>query len=423
MAPHRCLRSRQRGVATLAVVVLLLLALGLAIVAAQRAIGVEQRTSENQYRSTQAFEAAEAGVDWALARLNDATPIDDDCRPSAAPGAIPFRDRHLPFDAAAGAARPATWDDGGIVTPLAAACVHGEAGWRCSCPGSGAPLLDAPARGPTAPAFSIAFAAGPRDGIVRVVATGCTRSSGLCAPVGDDAHEASARIETAFALLPGLRAAPQAALTARTSVVAGGAPLGVHNRDAASGLALHAGGSIVAGALRLTVPAGSAAGESVLAGDPTLAGLDGDAFFARYLGMDVRSWSEQPAVTRVACDGDCSAAIAGAAATGATLIAIDGDLALAGPLALGTPERPVAVVASGTARLRGAVTIFGALLADGIDWHSATAPAALVRGAALSAAGYAGDAGADIVYDNEILDRLRRGSGSYVRVNGSWKDF
>ena len=34
-----------------------------------------------------------------------------------------------------------------------------------------------------------------------------------------------------------------------------------------------------------------------------------------------------------------------------------------------------------------------------------------------------GDAAADFVHDAAVLERLQRGSGSLVRVNGSWKDF
>ena len=119
----------------------------------------------------------------------------------------------------------------------------------------------------------------------------------------------------------------------------------------------------------------------------------------------------------------CGDAVARAIDDGASLVAVDGDLELTGPLTLGSVGQPVAVVASGAARLSGDVTLHGLLFARGIDWRGASAPGALIRGAAVSSAGYAGDASADIAHDRRVLERLKRTRGSFARIAGSWKDF
>jgi len=412
---------RQRGAATLVVTMLLVFAMLLVVAFANRNLVVEARASANQYRSTQAFEAAEAGLEWALAKVNDATPIGDDCRPSAAVGAQSFRDRQLRYDGARFG--PATWNDAGLPVPLQAACVRGDDGWECSCPAAGAPTFVAVAARATAPAFTIELAAGAKPGLVRAIATGCTRSDAVCAATSDAGHEAAARIEASFGLVPGLRAAPVAALTARGNVDAGASALGVHNLDlAAGGTAVHAGGNVTGDALRLDAPAGSALDGSIISNDPTLAGLSGDPLFARWFGMDKAMWMTQPAATRIACSGGCAIAVTDAVAMGRRLLAIEGDAALEGPISLGTPERPIVLVATGALRLRGAVTLHGVVVAASIDWRDAAA-GALVRGAAIADGNYSGDAAADFVHDASTLTRLQTGTGSFARVNGSWKDF
>ena len=60
----------QRGAASLIVVMLLFFVLSLTAAYANRHLIFEQKTSANQSRSTAAFEAAEAGIEWALAQLN-----------------------------------------------------------------------------------------------------------------------------------------------------------------------------------------------------------------------------------------------------------------------------------------------------------------------------------------------------------------
>lgn len=417
---HTSIRH-QRGAAALVVTMLLVFAMLLVVAAANRNGVVEARSSTNQYRSAQAFEAAEAGLEWALAKLNDRTPIGDDCLPSAVPDALSFRERRLRYDGTGFV--PATWDDAGTPAPLQAACVRSDAGWSCRCPAGGAPVLDAPAGAATAPAFRVEFAAGAKPGLVRAIAIGCTRGDAPCAATSDAGHEAAARIEVGFGLVPGLRAAPVAALTAHGNVDAGGAALGLHNLDlAAGGTAVHAGGTVSGDFLRLTAPAGSTLEASIVSGDANLAALSGDRLFARWFGMDKAAWMAQPAATRIACRDGCTSAVANAVAAGSRLLAIDGNLALDGPVSLGTSERPIVLVATGSLQLRGAVTLHGVVVAASIDWRDAAA-GALLRGAAIAEGDYSGDAAADFVHDATLLARLTGGTGSFARVNGSWKDF
>ena len=414
----------QRGAASLLVTTLLCLATILIVAYANRNIVVEARTSANHVRATQAREAAEAGAEWATARLNDAAPVGTDCLPGAGAGARSARDLWLRFQGDEGTVAATRWDDAGTLVPLRSACVRRGAGWSCSCPAGGVPSLPAPLGTDTAPAFVVELAAGPAPGLVRIVSTGCTRSDSACLASADASHEARARVEVTVALIAALRSAPAAALSVRGDIDAGAAALGAHHRDGASGgLALHAGGAISGSALRLTAAAGSAL-DGVLAGnDAALAGLDADRFFARYFGMSRAAWAAQPAVARISCSGDCTTAFASAVAGGRRLLHVDGDLALAGPAVFGSADDPVAIVAGGTITLSGAVTIHGVVHGAALRWDDAVAPGALIRGASLSGGGYAGNAAPDFVHDAAVLARLHTRAGSFVRINGSWKDF
>ena len=414
---------QQRGVAALLVTTLLCFATLLVVAYANRNIVVEVRSSANQVRSAQAREAAEAGIEWALARLDDDGRVGPECRPSADAGALSSRQRWLRFEGSAGRIAAATWSDAGSPTPLRAACVSTATGWTCSCPASGAPSLPAPIGNVDAPAFVVEFTATATPGIVGIVATGCVNGSGVCAATAEAAHEASSRLHASFALLPALRAAPAAALTVRGSVDAGAAALGAHDHDAGSaGLVIHAGGSVAASGLRVTVPAGSSLADSVVGNDASLASLDAAAFFARFFGMAIGAWSMQPAVTRLACDGDCTSTVATAVAAGRRLLFVDGDLALAGPMVLGTADDPVAIVARGDLRISGNVTVVGVVHAASLRWDDAAAPDAALHGAAIVGS-YSGNGAADIVRDEAVIARLETRRGSFVRVNGSWKDF
>lgn len=415
----------QHGAAALVVTMLLFFAMVLVAVFVNRNLVFEQRSSANQYRATQAFEAAEAGLEWAQAQLNDPARIGADCLPSASPGATSFRARYLGYTPATAAFTPLTWLNAGGPTALRPTCVRGASGWACSCPATGAPVLAAPAGNDPAPAFSLQFAAGPKPGIVRLVSTGCTRLAGACLAGSAASVDAVARVQIDFGLLGGLRTPPAAALTLRGAFDADTAALGVHNPDPASGIAIHAGGAIAAGQARLGTPAGASLDGALVGHDAALAALTPDQFFAAFFGLDKAAWERQPAVAQIDCRSACTAALAAAANEVGhnPMIWVEGDLALAGPLTLGSATQPVVIVVSGALRIDGAVTLHGVVYGQSLAWDHTSGSGALLRGAAIAEGDYRGDGAPELFRDAELLALLKGNTGSFVRVSGSWRDF
>ncbi len=419
-ARHRL--RREGGVAALALTMLLLFALLLGVAFVNRNLVFEQRASANQYRSTQAFEAAEAGLEWALARLNDPRRIGADCLPSIDADAISFRDRHLAWNVTTAIYTAATWIDAGTPRPLQPTCVHGAAGWDCACPADGLPVLAVPTSDAPAPAYSVQVLATPRPGQVRLLATGCSALAGPCRPGDTSAPDAIAQVQVLVGLLPAVRTPPAAALTVRGSVMADGASFGAHNRDAASGgVAIHAGSEVNAAAAHLSQPPGAAPATAVVRNDAALASLAPARLFAAYFGLDRRNWANQPGVHRIACVDDCAIALATAIDSGATRMHVTSDLRLAGPLVIGTPQRPLAIVVDGGAVLEGAVHLDGLLYAAALRWEPGGT--GLVRGALIAEGDYSGAGAPEIVYDSSVLSRLKSGTGSFARISGSWRDF
>lgn len=418
--------KKQRGVAALIVVLVLLLAMVLAAVFTNRNLVFEQRTSANQYRATQAFEAAEAGVEWALAQLNANQRIGADCEPSADAAASSFRSRYLSTAPTTGLLTPTVWNHAGAATPLYASCVRADNGWSCSCPVNGLPSLPSASSSASAPAaaFSVQFLPTGKPGVVRVVANGCTQLAGACAPGSTSRADASAKIEAAFGLVAGLRTPPAATVTTRAGFDAGSATIGLHNADPATGIAVNAGGAVDAAQARLTPPAGAPKTGLLIGHDTALAALSAERFFSAHFGVDKAAWASQPAVTRITCALDCAAVLGTvvAAAADAALIHVDGDLVLAGPITLGSAQKPVVIVVSGAARFDGAVALHGVVYAGSLGWHN-TSGGAYVRGALLSEAGYQGNGAPELFYDPCVLAALNHTSGSFARVNGGWRDF
>lgn len=414
----------QRGAAGLIVTMMLFFVMVLVALFVNRNLVFEQRSSANQYRSTQAFEAAEAGIEWAQAQLNANQRIGADCEPSPDLAASSFRSRYLSIDPVTAAIKPTTWVQGGVATPLQPTCVRTGSGWSCNCPSAGLSALNAPSGNMPAPAFVLQFLSVGQPGLVRVSATGCNNLDGACRPGSTSTADAAAHIDVLLGLAPGLRTPPAAALTTRGKLDAGNAAVGLHNVDPSTGLAVHAGGSVVAPNARWSGPAGASLSSALAANDAALAALTSDHFFARHFGLDKTAWRNHPSVKLIHCSGDCSDAVSNAVAASAdaALLWVDGDLTLVGPLVLGSLLKPVLIVASGDVRINGAVALHGLVYGSALKWSSATS-GAFVRGAVLIEGDYNGDGTPDLAYDDEVLARLSRATGSLVRVSGSWHDF
>lgn len=429
---HRGIRLRalaaapQAGAASLVVLLMMLGASLLLAAWSQRHVLTELRIAGNQVRRAAAFEAAEAGLAWAQAMLNQPAAIGADCRPSTASGGESFRTRHLAPPDEAGWLRPRPRTPAGTPRPRQMLCARGGSGWRCACPGADAATLTV-AGDETEPSYLVEFAPAAAPGAIDVVATGCNHLARPCLPGAADRADAVVRLRVTLALLPALRTPPAAALTTRGDIDAGASSLGLYNADAASGgLAGHAGGRIT-GALRLRTAPGATRAAALLGGDEALAGLDATAFFARHFGVDPTQWALQPGVQTLSCPGtSCSAALRALAEGGAdgVRVAMPGDQRLDGPVQIGRAERPVVLVVEGTLTLSGAVEFHGLVHARQLRWDDAgPGSGALLHGAALVEQDYGGNGAPDLVRSASVLRRLQQRDGSWVRVPGSWRDF
>lgn len=423
----RVRRARQAGAASLVVLLMLLGASLLLAAWSQRHVMTELRIAGNQVRRAAAFEAAEAGLAWAQAMLNQAAAVGADCRPAAAAGSTEtFRARYLDPPDETGRHPPRPRSPIGTPLPRQMLCAHGASSWRCDCPGAHAASLGT-VGDEASPSYLIEFATAGTPGAIDVIATGCNHLARPCLPGASDRADAVVRLRVTLALLPAVLTPPAAALTARGDIDASAAALGVHNADAASGgLAAHAGGRIT-GSLRVQTAPGAPRAAALLGGDTPLASLDPTAFFARHFGIDRAQWALQPGVHTLACpEGACNNALRTAVDSAAEVarIAVPGDLRLDGPVQIGQPQRPVVLVVDGALVLSGAVELHGLVHARRMAWDDvAVGNGGLLHGAVLLDDGYAGNGAPDLVRGAALLRLLQQRAGTWVRVPGSWRDF
>lgn len=422
-------RHAERGLATLTVVAVLFFVMSLVAAYTNRNLIFEQRTSGNQYRSTLAHEAAEAGVEWALALLNGGR-IDDSCSPTADAAQATFRQRYLTIDPASGVVIPAgalSADQGSTVWPT---CVFDGAGWNCGCPAAGTPALAAPAGSNVFPAFRVRFVRSGvnQPAVVQLQVNGCTRLAAECLDFPSQAVAGEGRVTmtSLIALRGALAAPPVAALTVRGGINIGAAPMGVYNGDAAvNGVTVLAGGVVEATSPNLVLGSapGAPAPQSLVENDPGLQLLGSNRrFFSTVFAAWPETYRDQPATVRAACAAACTAGElrAVAALNPGRVIWVDGDVNLDAGGALGSAADPVMLLATGQITID--VPVYGLVYSDAADWSTAGA-AGEVHGALMAGGQLSGNGSFSTIYDAEILSRLRWLSGSFVRVPGGWRDF
>jgi Tfp pilus assembly protein PilX len=455
----------RRGLASLVVVMVLFFIVSLLAAYTNRNLIFEQKTSANQYRSTQAFEAADAGMEWALAMLNGSG-IDDSCIAAAAP-AKSFAQRYVNI---ALSSDPLLSANNGLVTPTVRTstrwptCVFNGTALNCACPDNANVDADpATAAGPN-PAFRIWLA--PADlasgkGVFGITSVGCTRlprtASDRCLEYTPDAElgEGVARHQALIALRSALAVPPSTALTVRGNFNpdAGAARLRVVNVDAVSGgFTVISGGNISPSDQIAAETLPGTPGEiSIVANDARLLGLStraiatvanpvpltaAERMFVATFGMRRQVFRDQPGLRLCSpCSATRINELLGSEP--GRVIWVDGDLTLDAPVGNAATLAPVLLVVNGTTLTLGdAGAVYGFVyITGGAAAGTATIKlpntATSLRGALVAENGLATAYDAvpaptsqlTITYDRDALDRLRWTTGSWVRVGGSWRDF
>jgi hypothetical protein len=457
---------RQRGAASLVVVMVLFFVLTMVAAYTSRNLLFEQRISANQARSTQALEAAEAGIEWAVAQLSSGR-ITAACMASIDPADNSFRQRYVDIDAAGLMRRRLQPTSGGALWPgcyfdVGAALNSPARAWVCDCPADGPPGLSTPTgTGLAYPAFRVRFLTFPtaaavpddplRPGSIRIESRGCTQLIDGCLDFGPTPvdGEGQATISTVLALHPVLKTPPTAAVTVGGNVDLGANAVLATNTDAASGgLVLHVAGTLDAATRAATEAAAVTIGgvplERAIVEDDTsllmpavaVPGVPAaDRFFAGFMGLLPDVYQDQPLVVRHTCAPSCDSAEVRALAEqhpGRPLwltgdVEFDGNVIIETPPQPGIPAQPVLVIVQGTVTASGTSTLNGVLYVRAADWNPT--PGFRINGALL-VEGNLGDpasstpsATPEVVYDPGVLAELRLRQGSFVRVPGSWRDF
>ena len=443
----------QCGVASLAVVMVLFFIMSLVAAYTSRNLIFEQRTSGNQYRSTQAFEAAEAGIEWALSMLNSGR-IDATCAASTNVANDSFRQRYLHI-AGSGNVKLGPQIDPSVETPpqlpRSAGCVFNGATWGCNCPVNDEPALTLPTGTGSFPAFRIRFvvpAGAPVPGLIRLESNGCTRADDNCLKFEGNpqtgAGDGRATVSTLVALKSGLVAPPIAALTVRGDfTLAPTVGLKAVNADnGAGGISVLSGGARPPSTNLQRFGAPGTPGErSVIDGDlnlfnmrdtggrlPSESGFEAvwrdSRMFASVFGAWPETYRTQPAAVELTCaGGNCTATQVRAATSlnPGRVIWVLGNLVLNSAGDIGSLSDPVVLVVAGNVSNPSNVDVFGVVYSTAETW--VTSGGGTVHGAAVAEGGLSGNGTSTFVYDASVLETLRLRTGSFVRVPGSWKDF
>ncbi|WP_457427635.1 PilX N-terminal domain-containing pilus assembly protein [Roseateles sp. P5_E7] len=425
------LKPRQRGAATLVVVMVLFLVMALLAAYANRSLLFEQRVAGSYYRSSLSQEVAEAGVEWTLAQLNG-NAMNNACKPVDSAGQR-FADKYLEVNPAD---RTITSKVTDIIGVIDCARDLGNQGWACRCPAADAAHTARAAAtvDELTPSFGVQLEAGKRGGTLALKVRGCTDSvPDNCGGVGgvsvaniSKAQLARTSLTVLVGLVSAVRSPPASPLVVKGGIVSTGVGgLGLHNADARSAGMLATIGGAWTGIIdtRLETVPGASGSQAVVQADPTLLNADAQEVFKMFMGTSVARYPAHPAVRTITCDGDCGATLAAAYSAGQRIVWVEGGLTLSSNQVLGSVGDPLLVVVNGNVTLTGPFQLNGMLVSTGgLSWTNTSGMPSFVNGVVLVGGSMTTVGRVDIVYQQTVADHVRNRLGSYVRVPGGWND-
>lgn len=427
-------RQRQRGATTLVVVMALFLVVAMLAAFASRNMVYEQRIASNYYRAGVAYEAAEAGIEWALAMVNGDR-IDGSCRNDAT-STTDLRSRYLRINQSSRVITPVSTATGAML-----ACYYGASNtWICQCPtptptAAGAivmPTLSAPSG--LQPMFTVGFKADSNmpPGTARLTVVGCTGLSSQCVNNLTAAANALGKAEQSvdIALVSALKMPPVSPLVARGSVNPGSpAALGLFNMTpGGSGLLVQTGQALIAADLaRAESLPGSLASDSMITSDSLIRDQLAERFFASFFGMNSDYYRGQPKMRTISvatsCSTDCTGPLSSQITAGGQMFWLDAPATFAESVTLGSATNPVVIVVNGDLTISQPIQIYGLLYVRGtLTWTNPSGGVpSTVTGAVVTEGNVvaAGPGSVNMVYDAALMQILNNQRGSFVRVPGS----
>lgn len=456
-------RSSQRGAAALVVAMVLLFGMTLVAFFANRTMLFEQRTSANQVRYTKAFEMADAGIEWALARLNDkgTTLAANSCAPATGATLISFRDRYI-RPTAADATHANGWLNP-VSTAYPGCQIDPATGtFSCGCPSAGAATLASTDQ----PRFRVQFNAvtagvnNPTTDFVAVeiVSRGCTNSDPCDPSQAATASDSSAIARVLLKVRPTFPQLPGAGMISGSTTLAGGSINVVNTDTASNGITINTGSTVDlngSGTTVQTLP-GTSPTASILDNDPSLLQLtnfdsSGERFFTSFFGEGFTDYKTNPLTTLItntgvssyanrtcSSDTDCARAVsywvdrgatqfwlAAATAGGPGVQFSNSNLPAVGTL--GTASKPIALATDGQMIFSGGLTAYGIFYAaTGTAQDDATLGAgnANIVGSLISRGDFnrTGSGNLSVIYNGNLFGVRAPPNGILVPVPGSWRD-
>jgi hypothetical protein len=438
-------------VAALAVALILLFGITMVAFFTNRSLIFEQKTASNHLRATKAFEMAEAGLEWTIARLNDPAIMSagDYCTTVT----TTFADRYLPFNSAvAGSVTGFS-----PVTDANPGCTFSDASGAasCSCPSSsGTGTANTPSYANTTdPRFMVTFAnVAGQPYTVRITSYGCTNAGTACG-AGSGTPDATAVVSVVIKMKPAVANAPGAGLLAGSSTVTGG-NLNVINTDPSSnGVTIDTGTTVTIGSGTnvVTLP-GTPPRNSVLDNDTSLSTLTnadttGDTFFKTFFGETMTEFQNDSQVftitsgscgTNTRCStcgtaSSCGSAVSSAYNSGYRKFWSDTDvswttsnLPTIGTLGSSAVGGPLVFATNANVEMKSNMTAYGlfytATASATDNWDYSGSGSAKVYGAFISRGDFVKGSGTlDLIYDSNLFGQGGT-RGTMVRVPGTWRD-
>jgi len=393
----------ETGAATLAVATLLLAAASLLAIVIARPMAAELRLAGGDMRDQQAFQAAQAAVDRAIAKLDTGTGFDT-----------------AVLDAE-GAAANGPW--------RAAFCAPEVSPESLQCSPAGAPAFTGSCTPPGADAVSawvvgcgwsddrasrrrIVVHAAANDPLPGGVSNPLTTPRGVAFSAGNSTvtdYHANLTIWSGQAVTQG------AAGNGKTVIRRPTRPANTLTGDEV--VAQVGNGDRVCSATQapdlLCTTSAGVFGPDVVQADPSLLRLSADEFVTNFLGLSLTEYKSAVA-DRVVPASEASA-LAGAG----LVTVVEGALSWGGNTSLGTSVAPAIVIVDGDVSVSGGPTFVGVLIVRGTLSVSGSL---VIRGAVLASGPIDAKGTLNVIYDPDVIARARR-LGRHGVVPGSWRDF